>query len=381
MQNNKDFEQNNNQAFCKVQNFLYKTVVIKVGTNVLTNSKGYLNNNSIQKLVQTISYLKQNRAKIILVSSGAVGAGKSILHGYHQIADKTVAKQILASIGQVKLIHSYAELFAKEKVIASQILVTKEDFRDRKHYLNLKNCLKGLLKSGVIPIINENDAISVNTITFTDNDELAGLIAAMVDSEAVIILTSVDGLFRGNPNEPDSQLIPQIDPEDIGWKEYILPIKSSLGRGGMATKCQVAEKNSKLGIVTHFINGNNLQNLINLMNGKKIGTKFLPQKNLSSRKKWLGNNLGFEKGCIYLDNGAQKVILDNPKKAKSVLPIGVVEFEGEFEKGDIIKVCNQQKITMGFGVAQYNYKILQKSLGQKNQKPLIRWDDLFLNNV
>lgn len=360
--------------------FLYQKIVVKVGTNVLLNKKGYLNKSALKNLVKQLAYLRYHGVQLILVSSGAVGSGKSILHNHGEINNRIVANQVLASIGQVKLVQSYTELLQKEGLICSQVLLTKEDFRDRKHYLNLRNCLQESWKQEIIPIINENDAIAINTVSFTDNDELAGLIAAMLNAEAVLILTSVDGLFDGDPDLPDSNLITEIDADDEEFFKHILPTKSALGRGGMATKCQVAKKNSSLGIATHFINGKKEDILLELLKEKKpIGTKFLPSKKLSSKKKWIANTSGFEKATVIIDEGAE-IALKNKETINSLLPVGVVKIEGEFEKSDILKICNQKGELIGFGLSQYSSDQMQKVLKDKHQKPLVRYEYLFLNN-
>jgi glutamate 5-kinase len=361
------------------QDFLYKKIVVKVGSNVLINKKGYLNKSALKNIVKQLAYLRYKGVQIILVSSGAVGSGKSILHKHGQISNRIIANQVLASIGQVRLIQNYTELFQKEGLICSQILITKEDFRDRKHYLNLRNCLHESWKQEIIPIINENDAIAINTVSFTDNDELAGLIASMLNAEAVFILTSVDGLFDGDPASPDAKLISKVDPDDDKFFRHILPTKSSFGRGGMITKCQVAKKNSSLGIATYFLNGKQENVLLQIIEHKKqIGTYFLPSKKISSKKKWIANTSGFEKAVITIDEGAEKALKDK-EKINSLLPVGIIKIDGEFEKSDILKIVNQENQLIGFGLSQYSSKEMQQILKQKHKKPLIRHEYLFLN--
>ncbi len=368
-----------NKNTCELKDLLYKKVVIKVGTNVLTDDFGYLNPEAIKNLVKQIAELKFSGVKVLLVSSGAIGAGKSIFGDHKKIANRIVANQLLASIGQVKMINTYAELFQKENLICSQILVTKEDFRDRTHYLNLRNCLELAWSHQVIPILNENDAVAINTITFTDNDELAGLVASMLNAEAVLILTSVDGLYDGDPANPNSNLITEVNTDNLDWSEFISPNKTSLGRGGMSTKCKVAKKNSSLGITTHFLNGKKENILIDLMEKKEPkNTKFLPKKNISNRKKWLANTSGFEKGEIIIDNGAKEALLDQESNSKSLLPIGIVKLKQNFQKGDIIKILDLEGNILGYGLAQYNSDIARKVIGKSKQKPLVRSEYLFM---
>ncbi len=355
----------------------YKKVVIKVGTNVITNSKGYLSSKSIKRIVSQILKLRAMGVEVVLVSSGAVGAGKSLVHNANNIEDKLIRKQVLASVGQIKIINTYEKSFNKEYFVCSQVLVTKEDFRDRDHFVNIKNVMEASLKCGVIPIVNENDSISIRGITFTDNDELAGLVASMIDAEAVIIMTSVDGLYTGDPSDPKNKLIKFIEPRGEDLSGYISSTKSSLGRGGMATKCKVASRMSQVGIACHFINGKKQDNLINLMEGQKIGTVFLPDQKKPFKQKWICHSSGFEKGVIYVDPGIEE-LLKSPEKKVSILPVGVYKVEGEFVKGDVVKICNQKRQTIGYGITQVDSEEVFEKLKQNGEKPIIRYDNLFM---
>src|ERR1700712_2936759 len=189
--------------------FNYKRIVVKIGSNVLTQSNGLPDQHRIGKLVEQMAAIKQQGIEVTVVSSGAVAAGRSLI----TVSDKYDAiatRQLLASIGQVKLINTYTQLFEKHDILCSQVLVTTEDFKGRQHYLNMKNCLEILLQHQVIPIVNENDVVSVTELMFTDNDELAGLIASMLNAQALIILTNVDGIYDGDPELPGSKLIEEI---------------------------------------------------------------------------------------------------------------------------------------------------------------------------
>src|SRR5581483_5933644 len=184
----------------------YQRIVIKVGSNVFTQKNGLPDNTRIAHLVDQIAAIKIQGKEVILVSSGAVASGRSLI-SVSEKADAVAARQLLASIGQVKLINTYSSLFSRYDMLCSQILVTKEDFRDRLHYLNMRNCLEVLLQHEVIPVVNENDVVSVTELMFTDNDELAGLIAAMLNANALIILTNVDGIYDGDPKLSSSKVI------------------------------------------------------------------------------------------------------------------------------------------------------------------------------
>ena len=202
----------------------YKRMVIKVGTNVLTHKDGLLDLTNISNLVDQLVYLKRQGIEVILVSSGAVGAGKSMLSIPSEL-NKVVRRQVLSAVGQVRLMEIYRQFFANYQLFCAQLLVTKEDFRDRQHYINMRNCFLALLRDEVVPVVNENDVVSISELMFTDNDELAGLVAAMVNAEALVILSNIDGVLDGPPELESSQVIPEIDANDKKALKLILPKK------------------------------------------------------------------------------------------------------------------------------------------------------------
>ena len=251
--------------------YCYKKIVVKVGTNVIAKTDGSLDRAIMAGLVKEISQLKSAGIDIIFVTSGAVGAGTSVVQ-IQKKANSVIKRQILAAVGQITLMKIYSELFDLHHDACAQVLVTKEDFKDRQHYLNLKNCFKALLRHKIVPIVNENDAVSVTELMFTDNDELAGLIASMLNVDALILLTNVDGIMDGSSH------LSLIKP-GTKFEDFISPEKSSFGRGGMLTKARLAAKLAKLGITTHIANGKNKQILSKVLRGENVGTKFLPGKN------------------------------------------------------------------------------------------------------
>ncbi|ALJ00547.1 glutamate 5-kinase [Rufibacter tibetensis] len=357
--------------------FAYKRIIIKIGSNVLTQENGLPDEARIQHLVEQISELKKAGKEVIVVSSGAVAAGRSLI----QIPDKTDAissRQLLASVGQVKLINTYAHLFGLHQLVCAQVLVTKEDFRDRGHYLNMKNCFGVLLQNNVIPIVNENDVISVTELMFTDNDELAGLIASMLDADALLILSNVNGIYYGDPKDPNSQIIKEINASTTGFSSFVSTQRSQFGRGGMITKCQMASKVAQLGIAVHIANGKTQNVLLNLLKGNLEHTRFLPDKTASGKKKWIAHSGTFAKGVVQINQGA-KVALNNNLKAVSLLPVGIVQIQGAFQKGDILKLVDEQNHVVGFGIAEYGSEKAIERLGQQKQKPLVHYDYLFLN--
>ncbi|PHN04096.1 glutamate 5-kinase [Flavilitoribacter nigricans] len=355
---------------------LYNCVVVKVGTNVLTRPDGLLDMTSISGLVDQIAELKRLGISVILVSSGAVGAGRSLLPLKEQ-TNKVVRRQVLSSIGQVRLMEIYRQFFLNHGLFCAQVLATKEDFRDRRHYLNMKNCFLALLRDQVVPVVNENDVISVTELMFTDNDELAGLVAAMINAEALIILSSVDGVLDGPPDEAASRVIPEIDPADPKWEKFILPSRSSFGRGGMHTKFRIAGKAAKVGIATYIANGRRADVLPGIVQGENSGTLFRPKEGVSGFKKWIAYNESTPKGKVRINAGAEEA-LRSPDRVTSLLPVGIEAVMGTFEKGDIIHILNEKEEIIGWGIAQYDYEKARSNVGKKGKKALVHYDYLYI---
>ncbi len=355
---------------------LYKKVVVKIGSNVLSKPDGLPDLDQIQHVTDQIAALKKEKIEVILISSGAVAAGRTLIKLPEKV-DTVAARQLWASVGQVKLMNTYSELFKKYELICAQVLVTKEDFRDRLHYLNMRNCLRVLLQHNIVPIINENDVISVTELMFTDNDELAGFVASMLDVNALIILTNVDGIYDGNPELEESKVIHEIDYIQQDFSSFVSTQKSNFGRGGMITKCNIAHKVAGLGINVHIANGKKNNVIIDLLNGIHHGTRFLPKKITSNRKKWIAHSETSAKGKVFLNAGAKAALFST--KASSLLPVGIVKIEGDFQKGDIIRLLDDGGSAVGLGIAEYGMDKAITLLGQKNQKPLVHYDYLYLS--
>ncbi|NTW68742.1 MAG: glutamate 5-kinase [Chlorobiaceae bacterium] len=358
----------------KHQQPIYRKIVVKVGTNVITGKNGQLDLEILGSLTRQIAELQKKGIQVILVSSGAVGAGRSVVKLSGTLAP-VAARQVLSSTGQIKLISTYNDLFLQHGLITAQILVTKGDFRDRQHYLNMQTCFTSLLHQNIIPVVNENDAVAVTELMFTDNDELSGLIASMMDVEGYIILSHVDGLF--DLKTGNGSIISEIDPSTKHFHQYINPGKSEFGRGGMLTKCHIAQKLSRLGITVHIANGRTPDILLSILNGEKTGTKFLAQKPTHGPKRWIANSEGLEKGAVSVNKGAEAALVGD-ERANSLLPVGIESVEGPFLKGDIIKVCSIEGDVIGYGMAQYSSEKALQLMGQKDQKPLVHYDYLYI---
>ena len=354
----------------------YRRLVVKIGSNVLTQDNGLPDLARMEQLVGQIVQLKAQGLEVIVVSSGAVAAGRSLITLPAQ-ADAVRSRQLLAAVGQVKLLSTYAELLGKHGLLCAQVLVTKEDFRDRQHYLNMRNCFQELLQQQVIPIVNENDVIAVTELMFTDNDELASLIAAQLDADALIILTNVDGIFTGDPRLPGSELIREIAPADTGFEVFITAQRSTFGRGGMLTKCHMAHKVAKLGISVHIANGKTADILPGVLAETALSTWFRPSKTASGKKKWLAHAQASVKAVVRVNAGAQAA-LHAPGKATSLLPVGILGIEGQFQKGDIVQLADAAGHPLGLGIAEYGAEKARELLGQQHQRPLVHYDYLLL---
>jgi len=352
-----------------------KRLVVKIGSNVLTMDNGQPDLSRMGSLVKQLGLMRQQKVQLILVSSGAVAFGRKEV-ALPEKLDTVLKKQIWASAGQIELIQTYKKLFALEGITVAQILVTKEDFRDRKHYLNMKNCLEGLISQNIIPIINENDTVAITELMFTDNDELASLTAAMVNADTLMLLTNVDGVYDGPPTDPDSKLIPYIGSKIPEFIQAISPVKSSFGRGGMLTKLSMAKKSADLGIQVVIANGKKENILFDILKKEVSFTFFEPRTSKHSPKKWLAHAEHYFKGEVIVNEGAKTALFS--EKISSLLPVGINSLSGTFSKGDIIRIKDEHGNILGLGKAEYSNPILQERLGQKNQKPFIHYDYLYL---
>ena len=349
----------------------YRKVVIKIGSNVLTREDGLPDQKRIEHLVEQLSTIKKQGIEVVVVSSGAVASGRSLIK-IQEKQNTVAARQLLASIGQIKLINTYMHLFEKQALLCSQVLVTKEDFRDRMHYLNIKNCLEILLQYHVIPIVNENDVVSVTELMFTDNDELAGLIASMLNADALIILSNVDGIYNGDPKTAGTTVLEKIKPGAQNLSSFITAAKSGFGRGGMVTKLSMAQKIAKLGIPVHIANGTKDNIIIDVLTENVVHTHFLAEKNTSGKKKWIAHSENSATGVVKLNLGAQQALMSG--KASSLLPIGIIELQSPFMKGDIIKLIGEDNKLIGLGIAEYGIDKARERIGLKGQKPLVHYN-------
>lgn len=361
-------------------NFRYKKITVKVGSNVLTRDDGTLNVPRIAHLVDQLAALHKAGVEVVLVSSGAVASGKAVLTPVRKY-DAVSSRQLWAALGQVKLINRYSDFLREHNLVCAQVLTTKENFSSRKHYLNMKNCITTLLENRVIPIVNENDTISVNELMFTDNDELSGLIATLAGSEALIILTNVDGVYTGAPGTEGAEIIPEISRDIDEGEIHVSGQMSGFGRGGMRTKLRIARKVAAGGIAVHVANGNRENILLDVLDVEKAvpHTFFVPEEKAASGvKNWIAYSDSFAKSRVIINQGAAQALMS--EKAVSLLPVGVVTSEGAFKRGDLLKIFDENDHYLGVGKAQFGSEKLEKEKLAAKQKPLIHYDYLYLEN-
>lgn len=354
-----------------------RRIVVKVGSNVLTRPDGKPNVTNMSALVDQIATIMGMGHEVILVSSGAVACGRGSVTPLRQL-DSVEQRQLFSSVGQIKLINLYNELFREYGYVVGQVLTQKENFSSRSSYLNQRGCMQTMLENGVIPIVNENDTASLTELMFTDNDELSGLIAAMMDADTLIILSNVDGIYDGTPSDPSSTLIRRV-PTGRDLSEFVVAAKSGFGRGGMGTKCGIARRLSEEGVTVIIAKGDRPNVLTDLISTPDTTphTLFEPRPEpLSNIKRWIAHSGSFAKGVIRVNDNAAKAL--HSDKAVSLLPVGVLSADGEWEEGDIVSIIIPSGETIGVGRASVSSSDLATSIGKKGQKPVIHYDYLFL---
>jgi glutamate 5-kinase len=336
-------------------------LVIKAGTSMLTSADGLLNRGYIFNLTQKLSLLQDDNHEIIIVSSGAVCAGRAKI-GACSKPKTTREKQAFAAIGQPLVMSAYSDAFSKYGKTVAQVLLTREVFDKRAEYINARNTLSVLIENKVIPIINENDTVSISEINFGDNDTLAALVAAIIGADKLVIFTDVDGFYKGNPET--SELIAKIEEITEEIESYATNWSSSgKGTGGMKTKIAAAKIAAASGVDTVITNGSKLALLRDIITGCNCGTIIEGKKQcLGAKKSWIAFGKK-PKGTIFVDSEATDILLN---KGKSLLPAGIVKISGIFRRGDTVNIADV-KIKKDFarGLTNYDSNILEKIKGRK----------------
>lgn len=355
-------------------------IVIKVGSQTIISPKGEVLVNVIADLIRQIIILQKQGIKVILVSSGAVALGRIITNriGNHSYGGSIADNQLLASIGQPHLMAIYTKICDAHELMVSQLLLTKHDFQTKHSYTNILRLLqKSMSQANLLTIINENDSVAVEELMFTDNDELAGIIAVQIGADKLLLLTSIDGVYDKNPEEPDAKIIPVINLKDK--LPELSGAKTLLGRGGISSKLNTARKIAHIGIMTHIASIAKTDVILRLVNNNEyIGSRVIPEHKKAGRKKLLalGNINATAKIII---NDCLVNVLSQGQNSTSILPIGILTFDGEFIKGDLIEIVNSKNKKIGIGIARYNSQKLAQYIGNKNKPVFIHYDYLHIN--
>jgi glutamate 5-kinase len=333
---------------------LYKRIVVKLGTNLLTGNTNRLNRRVMSNLAQQIAKLHHENHEIIIVSSGAVAAGRQKL-GVHKKRKDIPYKQVLASVGQSQLMYTYERLFSKHDITVAQALLSKSDLSRRAGYLNARNTLLALMEFRVICIVNENDVVATDEIQearFGDNDNLSAMVASLTDADLLVILTDIDGLYSANPQiDVSAKLIERVEEIDFRIQRMASRSAGARGVGGMATKIEAAKLATACGIPVVIANGLKSDSLKQITDGKKVGTIFSTSSSKTeSKKRWMLSGLA-SKGTLVIDSGASVAIR---AQNKSLLPAGITNMEGKFQRGDVVNITDEEGNRLGCGISNYS---------------------------
>ena len=343
-----------------------QTVVVKVGTRVLTHADGKLNYERIAQLAEEVHTISANGRRVVLVSSGAVGAGLSLL-GLKERPTDLAKLQAVAAVGQTHLIQTYDQTFAKHGRRAAQVLLTLDDVDDRIRYLNVRNTLLSLLEFGAVPIVNENDTVSVEELktTFGDNDRLAAMVTNLIRAPLLVVLSDIAGLYDGDPSLQTSQLVPTVERIDETVLAYVRDRRTGLSKGGMASKLEAARIVTTAGENMIIASGRQPDVLTKIMAGEALGSLFLGQgKAISPFKRWLSFSAQV-RGRIQLDDGARRAIVE---QGRSLLAAGIVGTQGDFQKGDVVAICDSQGHVIARGLTNYSSIDVERIKGLKSAK-------------
>ncbi len=345
---------------------LATTWVVKLGTRVLTDARGRLDRRQIEQLASQVHQLMQHGRRVVLVSSGAVAAGMARL-GLRTRPVDIPRLQAIAAVGQTHLVEAYEQAFGRFGLHAAQVLLTAEDVQHRTRYLNVRNTLLALLRHGVVPIVNENDTVSVDELqtTFGDNDRLAALVTTLLQGPLLVLLSDVEGLYDGPPQDPRSRVIPTVTRLDESIFALVRDTKGGLGTGGMASKLAAAHLAGSVGENCIIASGRDPEVLLKILRGEPVGTLILPQANqVPAWKRWIGFTAR-PRGKLLLDPGAVAAVVE---QGCSLLAAGIVEVQGNFTKGDVVRICNAQGRELARGLVNYPADQLRRIRGLQSHQ-------------
>lgn len=344
-----------------------RRVVIKVGSRVLTLDDGGIDQAVISRLCDEIAALRSKGLEVILVSSGAVAAGRDALRAADSSSPLTIPKkQATAAVGQPLLMQAYQQACTPHGLVSAQILLTADDLANRSRFLNARATVESLLAVGALPIINENDSVAVAELKFGDNDNLSALVTSLAEADLLLILTDIEGLYTANPcNNPEARLIPLVRSITREVERMAGGSNSSVGTGGMATKVSAAKKAARFGVPTILVPGKQPGIIAAALEGNEVGTFFMPHKEgLNRRKHWIAYTLR-PSGKLLVDAGARRALLE---KGTSLLPSGITAVEGRFERGCCVRICGTDGAEIARGLTDYTSTEIGLLLGHKSSE-------------
>ena len=338
-----------------------RRILVKAGSAVLTDSQG-LDRPAIESVVEQVAALHKRGICTVLVTSGAAAAGRAVLKGRAEVRG-IPDRQAAAAVGQSRLMHCYDEMFAARGITSAQILLTREDLRDRHRFLNARNAFSRLTSWGVIPIVNENDTVAVQELQFGDNDTLGSLLLNLVEADLFVNLTSAAGVRADNPDRnPDAGIMPCIEDVHSLNLTDLCGAKTSVGTGGMYSKLLAARRAAQLGVPTLILPGREPDVLRRAMQGEELGTWVRSElRGISRRKFWLAYNQ-VASGSVHVDAGAAHALRQG---GRSLLPAGIVAVDGDFDIGDMVRISDPDGEPVGVGLSNYNAKELREVMGRK----------------
>lgn len=365
-----------------------RLVVVKIGSSTLVDGAGSLDGGFISSLSEQVASLISQGVKVVIVSSGAVAAGREVLSIPERPSDMATL-QACASAGQARLTQAYADILATYGIPCAQVLLTRRDVMDRDAFLNARTTLTRLLELGAVPVVNENDTVSTAEFAFGDNDMLGALVSALVGADLYVICSDVEGLYTSNPQEdPTATLIERVEEVDQDLSSRAGGAGTSFGTGGMSSKLRAARAMLAAGVPTVICRGRRENVLLDVVGGKRVGTRFeAPQgsPHEGGRKLWIGL-AEVPRGTITLDEGASRAVLE---RGASILPVGIVSTMGYYSEGDVVNVRTSSGEVIGRGIARYSSEDMQKVhgvkleviarfLGPDRAQPAVHRDDLLV---
>jgi glutamate 5-kinase len=353
-----------------------RRVVVKLGTAVLVGEQGGVALDRLQAFAEAIAALRRSGRDVILVSSGAIGLGADRLRITRRPLTLPV-KQACAAVGQGRLMALYADAFERLGLVAAQLLLTEDDFSNRTRYLNLRSTLTQLLELGAVPVINENDTVSTaelevvgpdthRRVNFGDNDKLSALVASKIEADLLVILTDVEGLYTADPRRGEARLIPLVERITPEVEALASPTGAGtrLGRGGMRTKLEAARVATRSGCATIVAGGHVDDVLGRLFRGEEVGTLFLPQPGLRGRRRWIAFATSV-RAAVVVNEGACRALLEN---RASLLPAGIVDVKGSFDRGDVVSIVDAEGREIGRGIVNYSSAEVRRVSGQRSER-------------